>query len=283
MSRFFYTLCGLSACLGFSNLAGAQQPAATVPNQTQPQTVRPQTAQQQTIQQQEGAVDRVGGPNNQARMSVTQLIVKKLRKANEGEIALAQMAEKKSDNEELRKFTQMIVKDHQALLQQLDQVGGGQRDAQGANATSATGVTQDLDRNQTNPADRAQQNAPDQANPRRNAQGNPEGRGQGQNRMQGQQVPQQLWTIIDQACDNTQKLTMEMLQKYEGQDFQMGFLGQQIVAHTQMLGELQSIQSNGPQELKQIAQQATEKTQAHLEMAKQLAKKFEDDRSKSEK
>ncbi|MFG0265921.1 MAG: DUF4142 domain-containing protein [Rhodopirellula sp. JB055] len=94
---------------------------------------------------------------------------------------------------------------------------------------------------------------------------------------QGQRVPAQLCQIAEQACDNAMKMTKDMLTRYEGQDFQMAFLGQQCVAHTMMLAELKAIESTGPQELQPIAQEAISKVEKHLEKAKQLAKKLEDD------
>ncbi|WP_047812714.1 DUF4142 domain-containing protein [Rhodopirellula islandica] len=100
---------------------------------------------------------------------------------------------------------------------------------------------------------------------------------QHQGNSQGQRVPAQLCQIADQACDNAMKMTKDMLTNYEGQDFQMAFLGQQCVAHTMMLAELKAIESTGPQELQPIAQEAISKIEKHLEKAKQLAKKLEDD------
>ncbi|MEO9590102.1 DUF4142 domain-containing protein [Rhodopirellula bahusiensis] len=100
---------------------------------------------------------------------------------------------------------------------------------------------------------------------------------QNQANSKGQRVPAQLCQIADQACDNAMKMTKDMLTKYEGQDFQMAFLGQQCVAHTMMLAELKAIESTGPQELQPIAQEAISKVEKHLEKAKQLAKKLEDD------
>ncbi|MCC9642846.1 DUF4142 domain-containing protein [Rhodopirellula sp. JC740] len=99
---------------------------------------------------------------------------------------------------------------------------------------------------------------------------------QNQTGNQGPRVPQQLCQIADQACDNAMRMTRDMLNRYEGQDFQMAFLGQQCVAHTMMLAELKAIESTGPQELQPLAQEAISKVESHLGKAKQLAKKLED-------
>lgn len=91
-------------------------------------------------------------------------------------------------------------------------------------------------------------------------------------------VPKQLVQIAEQACENALQMTKEMLSQYEGQDFNRAFLGQQIVAHTMMLAELQAIESTGPQELQPIAQEASTKVEEHLKTAKQIANRLEDDR-----
>ncbi|EMI23621.1 putative secreted protein [Rhodopirellula europaea SH398] len=167
---------------------------------------------------------RTSTDSRQQQPTVTQAIVQKLQKANENEIELAKMAMQKTDHSELKQLTQTIVRDHEALNQELQQFSN---------------------QNQAN--------------------------------SQGQRVPTQLCQIADQACDNAMKMTKDMLTKYEGQDFQMAFLGQQCVAHTMMLAELKAIESTGPQELQPVAQEAISKVEKHLEKAKQLAKKLEDD------
>ncbi len=93
-------------------------------------------------------------------------------------------------------------------------------------------------------------------------------------------VPKELCQIADQACSNALEMTKEMLGKLDGQDFNMAFLSQQCVAHTMMLAELKAIESTGPQALKQVAQMTIPKVEKHLDEAKQLAKKLEDDRDK---
>lgn len=90
-------------------------------------------------------------------------------------------------------------------------------------------------------------------------------------------VPGEVCQLMKQACENNLQMTKQMLQNYEGQDFQMAFLGQQIFAHTAMLAELKAIESVGPDSLQSIARAAARTTENHLEQAKQLAKKLEDD------
>jgi predicted outer membrane protein len=186
-----------------------------------------------------------GTDANHQPVNVKQAIIKKLTRANDAEIELAKLAQQKTDNPELRQLTQTIIQDHQALNQQLEKLGHSAN----SNQNPATRT------NQTGAAGQASSANSDI-------------------------VPQQLCRIMEKACDNARQMTKEMLQKHEGQDFQMAYLSQQCVAHSMMLAELRAIESDGPQELQQVAQQAAVKVENHLKQAKQLAQKHKDSEHK---
>jgi predicted outer membrane protein len=220
---------------------------------------------------------------HQAGVSLTEAIVKKLIKTNEAEVELAKLALGKAENEELKKFAQTLVDDHQAFNQKLSQMAGdhsrGSDSAPGAAQQRATfqQTSTQLGQPNNSPAATTGQNTSGQI--RQASQSSQ--RGAQTAGMQDAQVPHQLTQIMDEACDNSLKMTKEMLSKYEGQDFQMAFLGQQCVAHIYQLAELKAIENSGPEELKSVAGEASKKVEAHLEQAKQLAKKLEDDRKNS--
>lgn len=167
-----------------------------------------------------------------------------------------------TDDQKLRQFAEMLVQDHQGFLQKLDQFSKGQRGGK---------VIQSSVTDQGNAvrggADRAAAKSSAGVSAAQHADG-VIGR--------DQEVPPQLVQVMDQAHENMMNMTKEMLQKHEGQDFRMAFLGQQILAHTMMLAQLQAIESTGPQELQSLAQQAIGKTQNHLTKAKELANKNKD-------
>jgi predicted outer membrane protein len=178
-------------------------------------------------------------------VTVQQAIIKKLTKANDAEIELAQLAQQKTDNQELRQLAQMLIQDHQAFNQQLEKVG-----------------------------QKAQANQPSGRQAGQSSTSSQSGS------MNAATVPHQLCQVMEQACKNSLKMTKEMLQKQEGQDFQMAYLGQQCFAHTMMLAELKAIESDGPQELQQLATGASVKVENHLKHVKQLAEKMKDSNSK---
>ncbi len=259
MSRLCFTVASI-AIAAFCTLPNtpAQQPAPTTPippdNLGQPNQPGALPDRSQTDQADRYEARRVTSDSSQQGPTVKEAIIQKLRKANEAEIELANLATQKADNEEVKQFAQMLVQDHQACNQKLQQKTGQDQPGQ-------------------RPAIQAQANQ------------NRAGQNQiaGQTPSSGSQsatVPKELVQIAEQACENSLKMTKDMLSNYDGQDFDMAFLGQQCVAHTMMLAELKAIESAGPQELQPLAQEISQKVQQHLEKAKQLAKKLEDDRKK---
>lgn len=231
------------AFLGISALAGlqtalAQQSAPVKPADPSPRVSQPERSPGDQPDRYE---TRRVPYESQGAKTVKDALVEKLQKANDAEIELAKLAQQKSDNQEVKQMAQTLIQDHQALNQKLEQFSqrrGSSSQVQNGNPSTSQSRTE----------------------------------------RQSDLVPQELCDVTEAACDNALKMTKDMLGKYEGQDFNMAFLGQQCVAHTMLLAELKAIESKGPKELQTIAQEAAEKVQMHLEKAKQLAKKLEDDR-----
>jgi predicted outer membrane protein len=77
------------------------------------------------------------------------------------------------------------------------------------------------------------------------------------------------------AAELKLSMTKQMLSKYEGQDFDMGYLGQQLIAHTEMIACLTAAQGIGPEEFQQTLGEGLTTTKQHLQHAHQLAAKLE--------
>ncbi len=84
-------------------------------------------------------------------------------------------------------------------------------------------------------------------------------------------VPQQLMQIGEQAATNCLRMTKEQLRAQKDKQFDMAYVGHQVVAHTATVAELEALQSQGPQEIQGYVNEALQKTQQHLKTAKQLA------------
>ncbi|TWU08515.1 DUF4142 domain-containing protein [Stieleria varia] len=276
MSKLSFTFASL-AIAAFCGLQSvqAQQPLPGQPISPTPpgtEVIRP-TEQQAGVQNDQG--DRyearrvsVDSQSNQHGLTVREAIVQKLQKTNEAEIELAKMAMQRTDNQELKQLAQMIIQDHQQCNQKLQQ-WGSQNDKR--SSQDQLGRNQDAGENRVGNQKRPNKTDQFASRPTGDATGD----------AQSARVPNELWRVGEQACENALKMTKDMLGNYEGQDFNMAFLGQQCVAHTMMLAELKAIASVGPEELQTFAQETSQKVEQHLEKCKQLAKKLEDDRSKS--
>ncbi len=272
--------------------AGTQTPGTQTPGQPGGQTPPVQTQRDQRSVNQNG---QNGQNAAQQGVSVVEALAKKIKKSNEAEIELAQLAQEKVEDQGFRQFTQKLVQDHQQMNEQLDRLvsasggGAGQRGNTGTTSGNLKepGSTQSpAGQNGAGPSgvgQRGNANSDEAASTPAGQDGQnqaaaPGRQGRGQMGAMGGRVPQMLCTIMDEACDNNLEMTKKMLQEHDGQNFKMAFLGQQIVAHTACLAEMKAIESSGPEPLKSLAKQAAPKIQEHLDMAKQMAKKFEDDR-----
>jgi predicted outer membrane protein len=219
--------------------------------------------------------------------SVQDFFVTKLMLGNKAEVELGQMAQDRAQSDDVKQFAQMLVQEHQQLNQQLAQLQAGHQKAGAQPATAAGANVQGGVRESRvagQPSGEAPvANAPGAGNPTDQASnqiaGQPGKAGNQHRAAQHEQVPQQLTMICQQTAAKQLEMAREMLGEYEGQDFDMGFLGLQIAKHAQVVAELQSIQNVGSPEFQQLVRTAEQKTSQHLDQAKQLANKLKDNKT----
>jgi predicted outer membrane protein len=81
-------------------------------------------------------------------------------------------------------------------------------------------------------------------------------------------------SMMQQAHQTKLQMTREMLQEYDADEFDMAYIGQQIVAHTDSIAHLQAMrQANLPQ-LQQVISQSEQMAREHLDTAKQIAQEL---------
>lgn len=256
-----------------SDPAEAGQPARGSRATTQP-------GQRGSQQGRLGQRQRQGGQQGQ-QWQLTQMLAGKLMLGNHEEVELGKMAAARATTDSVKQFAQKMIEDHQRLNEQLKQFApdspAAARITQGSTqpGQAQPGQLTQTQPGQTQPApstdirtERAYRS--EDAQPALGAQRG----GQAQSNLQ-----RQLTRVAEQSAENCLRMTKELLEQYEGQDFEMGYLGHQIIAHTQMLAHLQAAKDHGTPEFRQIVQQAEQSTQEHLDQAKQLARQLEDDRS----
>ena len=172
-----------------------------------------------------------------------------LNLSNHAEIELADLALAKSQNPEVKKFAQKMKEDHSAAIEELKQF-----------IPQVENATPKATENSASGEEVADQNATASAAQVKKAK----------------QFHNPMLLLMQEIAKNELSMTKDVLSKYEGQDFDMGYLGQQIVAHTQMLAKLHAMKDRGSPKFNTVAQNMIKTVEEHFTMANELARKFED-------
>jgi predicted outer membrane protein len=176
---------------------------------------------------------------------------------NQEEVALAQFAQQRSQNEQVRKFAEQMIEHHQQAISKIEQASPEtaslnlqlQAPAEGraTASTSATGVRQ---ASAEEPA--ASTNSANAGHDQR-----------------GVQMAQQ----IKQECLN---LTQQELAQKQGVEFDKAYMGQQVGAHIGMLAELRGSKNFASAQLQPVIQEGEQMAQQHLAEAKQIMSQLKD-------
>lgn len=280
---------GLALGLCLASVSFGQQAAGTAERAAEParREVQQRAAERagQAAGQRENV--RTGERDGQAiqhegqEQQLTNYFADKLMLANQAEIEASQLAAQKSSNEEVKQFAESLIKDHQQLDEKLKQLapeaaasfaqhGGRARDGRLAERLAG--------RLEENRGDRPAAEARGER-PAADARGDrPTQIRTAARDMIAHEMLTKLCKINHEACQNHREMCKQMLEQYQGQDFDMAFLGMQIGQHAALLSELKAIHNVGTPEFQQLVDHTTQKVEQHLQQAKTLAKKLEDDR-----
>lgn len=180
-----------------------------------------------------------------ADQEVQKFLASCLLSKNKAEVEFAQLAQQQSQNPEVKEFAQMLVKDHSQLVQKLQPLAGAQA------ATTRTETRTDAT-GQIDAQTRIGQTAT------------------------GQNAALKQLAEIDKAIgERCKEALREELQSKQGAEFDKCYVGSQIAGHMQSVATLEVLEQQGPDQLKQLAQQARPTVQQHLDHAKQLMKQLE--------
>ena len=247
-------------------------------------------AEQRTIRQEkraEKAKDRERGKTTHADKAVTEYFAGKMMLMDQSTIELAKMAEQRSSNPQVKQFAKMLVDEHTKCRQKLEKRAPevvALTDLNNA-AISKTAGYHGAE-NDDKEADAIDNPAKAAKDPARNKDGTERLVGNGpvdpdgvdaHSRMHGNAMnpTHRILAIDRQATNNYIQSTTEMLAKFDGNDFDMGFLGFTIGSHTWALSELKAMSSVGDEEFQKLISDATVKTEQHLIKAQELSKEFE--------
>ena len=163
---------------------------------------------------------------------------------NQGEIALGKLAQERAQDKDVKQFAEMMVRDHQQFVQQLE------RFARGNDEPGNVGRE-----NRTLPG---AQGAITSA---------------GREPMEGRGV--NFVAIHEQIGKKCLELFEADLKQKDGAQFDKCYIGQQIGAHMHVLAELEVIRSHVSPELASVLDKGIETTKSHLEHAQKIAKALE--------
>lgn len=248
--------------------------------QAQPGTIQqqPGTIQQQRLQQPQQSATNPNattttrqtqnrGGSQQANQQLEQLVAAKLMIANKGVVELSKLATEKASDEKVKQFAQTLVKEHESLCRDIEKL-------QASKGYSKKGGQSKGDDSRGDRSSQTAQNQPGQPNqPGRQSAAAL----QADNRdsdSDSKNLAGKLETIAEKSSKKQLEMAKEMLQKHEGSDFDMAFVGMQIAAHARAVADLNALQGVGSKEMQDVVRQAETATTKHLKTAKDLAEQL---------
>jgi len=199
------------------------------------------------------AADRAGQPGQHGQ-HIDQMVANQAFEMSKGEIELANFALKRTQNEQVRKFAQMMIEDHTNFNNQLakfaspeltrnagneaNPAGGRTEVATAPQPTAAPGTSA----TERNPADRAAEVAG----------GNPH-----------VQICEDIGRQIGSAVQRE-------LGQYQGSDFDRAYAGQQFWGHVTFIGVARGAEKHVSQDLQQVLDQGATTAEKHLEHCRTL-------------
>ena len=152
--------------------------------------------------------------------SLSEFFAGRLMLMNHSAIQMSSLATRESSSEEIREFARKLHEGHAKLNRQLSETAP---DIVAITSLDSAGKPKGKDDQPTVPGERKEEIG---------QRDNKTVEGRAPKTMNSGKLLHQVLHVDRQATDNYIQSSVEMLSKYEGQDFDMGFLGFQIGAHT---------------------------------------------------
>ncbi|HEV7222715.1 MAG TPA: DUF4142 domain-containing protein [Pirellulales bacterium] len=191
---------------------------------------------------------------------------------NQGEVALAEIAEQQASDKDVKKFAQQMVDEHTEFLQKLQRLTGvGRAEPRQGQVQPGQAQQGQAQPGQARPEGQVRQG---QAQPRQPQQGQFQ-----PGQLQPQQGrPQQgldIVMVIHQLGEQCRQSASAELQRKQGSEFDKCYMGMQIGMHMQMLDTLKVMSRYASQELDQLIEEGEKTTESHLEHAKKIMASLE--------
>lgn len=177
---------------------------------------------------------------------------------NHEEVALGNFAKERASNDEVKAFADTMIKEHHEANETLMK-----------NGLLPPMIAECIHEEHEKNADEKKESASEEEEEKSEEMKAKDGGHRGGN----------LLKIEVQAAKNCLGLVKKELSELKGADFDKAYMGMQIGAHIGMLAKLQAVEPYATGELKQMVQDAIEKTQKHLDEAKNICKKLKSEKS----
>lgn len=176
---------------------------------------------------------------------------------NQNEIALAEIAEERASDNNVKKFARQMVDEHTEFLQKLNRTIGNSRIGQQQQQTGQQQNGQQQNGQQRRQTAQQSQQAGQFA--------------QGRSQQQGLD----LVALKHQLGEQCRQSASRELQQKSGAEFDKCYVGMQIAMHMQMLDTLKVFSRYASPELDQLIEKGEQTTQSHLDHAKKLIASLE--------
>jgi predicted outer membrane protein len=196
----------------------------------------------------EVAKEKVGSEDSHLTDALAQWLVN----GNKAEIELGKLASEKATSPEVKEFAQMMVKDHSAYLAKVQKF----TDEKGQPVAGADRKTFDAPAEEKRPAIEEDAKI-----------GEPKEQKVGFRGDKHAAMEQ----IGKRAGEIQLQMTKDLLNKYQGQEFDMAYVGQQIAGHTHMVATLKAMEENTSGEFQTVVKEGLKTATMHLDHAKELS------------
>ena len=183
---------------------------------------------------------------------------------SQNEIVIAKLAEQRSQSPEVKEFAQMIQKDHQQCITNLEKIAGNltpnrrsakepvgetRRDSRTEDAGNGRAISKDAKR--TEPEQRKD--------------------GKVQAQVGVTEMPKEMhFQIHQEIADECLSSTQRELASKKGREFDACFIGMQIAAHMYLIDEMKVFERHASPELQTVLAKGLKETEEHLAQAKSI-------------
>lgn len=190
---------------------------------------------------------------------------------NQNEIAAAKLAQQRSKSPEVKEFAQMMERDHQKFIGELEKYAGNELQGRRVGTTTdGQRVDARTENNRTNnppPANDRARAAADAARPGV--------------RGDGHATAENLLQIKREIADECQASAQRELSNKEGREFDACYIGMQLGAHMHMIDELKVLERHASGELAAALRNGRETAQKHYDRAKEIMKDIDKGETKT--